>query len=281
MTPGNSHYYYHFDGQGTVIALIDSIGQAAERYSPFGESSDSSPLGNPYRYTGRRLDNETGLYYYRARHYSAALGRFLQPDPLGYGDGMNLYAYVGNDPLNFVDPLGLYSTGTFSDRIDNAFALIPETAYDVYDQAGGNIGIALSGGAPGLGFSVKSAIRSAPALVKNLGATVKGLFTKGTAKSGDNFVDGYRAVSKAEADDIAKHGFRPDPSGRSMQDKWFSETREGAEKFRQNYSDLDGVFKAKVPKEVYDRSYKHPNIDNTGPGFCVACDDLSRLKVGQ
>lgn len=98
------------------------------------------------------------------------------------------------------------------------------------------------------------------------------------AKGADDFVDGYRAVSKAEADDIAKHGFRPNPNGQSMLDKWFSETRTGADKFKQNYPDLDTVIKTKVPRNVYDRSYKHPNIDNTGPGFCVSCDDLKFLK---
>jgi RHS repeat-associated protein len=50
---------------------------------------------------------EAGLYYYKARMYQPGLGRFLQPDPIGYGGGANLYAYVGNDPINFVDPLGL------------------------------------------------------------------------------------------------------------------------------------------------------------------------------
>jgi hypothetical protein len=97
------------------------------------------------------------------------------------------------------------------------------------------------------------------------------------AKGGKNYVDGYRAVSKAEADDIAKHGFRPDPSGRSMQDKWFSETRQGAEQFRKTYPDLQEVVKTRVPRDVYDRSFKHPNIDNTGPGFCVQCADLRHL----
>lgn len=63
-----------------------------------------------------------------------------------------------------------------------------------------------------------------------------------------------------------------------MQDKWFSETQGGAEKFKKLYPDLDEVVKAKVPKSVYDRSYKHSNIDNTGVGFCVACEDLSKLK---
>ena len=98
------------------------------------------------------------------------------------------------------------------------------------------------------------------------------------SRGADDAVKGYRAVSRAEADDIAKHGFRPDPKGRSMEDKWFSESREGAEWFRNNMSGLDDVVEANVPRSVYNRSYKHSNIDGTGPGFCVQCSDLSSVK---
>jgi RHS repeat-associated protein len=95
------------DLQGSIIATLDSSSGALSKtgYSPFGQSA-----GNPgaFGYTGQRFDAETnGLYYYRARHYSPALGRFLQPDPIGYSGGINLYAYVGNDPLNAIDPSGL------------------------------------------------------------------------------------------------------------------------------------------------------------------------------
>ncbi len=62
---------------------------------------------NPYLFTGRRFDDQTGLYYYRARMYSAELGRFLQTDPIGYEDGINWYAYCGNNPIIIVDLFGL------------------------------------------------------------------------------------------------------------------------------------------------------------------------------
>jgi len=65
-----------------------------------------------------------------------------------------------------------------------------------------------------------------------------------------------------------------------MNDKWFSETPEGAEQFRKTFPDLDETVRAKVPRDVYDRSYKHPDIDNTGPGFCVQCEDLPLIRPG-
>ena len=115
-------YWYHFDALGSVVALsqyntTDGYASIVERYaySAFGETTVTldGGTGNPYRFTARRQDPETALYYYRARIYSPALGRFLQPDPIGYGDGMNMYAYVGNKPLGYVDPMGLCKDRSF------------------------------------------------------------------------------------------------------------------------------------------------------------------------
>ncbi|MGA7673412.1 MAG: RHS repeat-associated core domain-containing protein, partial [Rhizomicrobium sp.] len=63
--------------------------------------------GVPFKYTGRRYDPETGLYFNRARFYSAAIGRFLQTDPIGYGPDLDWYTYAGNDPTDMTDPWGL------------------------------------------------------------------------------------------------------------------------------------------------------------------------------
>ena len=118
MDRGGQVYYYHQNTLWSVVAVTDSTAAVVERYrydayglvsitDGGGTPVSSSAIKNPYLFTGRRLDEEAGLYYYRARYYDAGKGRFLQRDPFGYLDSINLYAYVKHNPLIFVDPLGL------------------------------------------------------------------------------------------------------------------------------------------------------------------------------
>ena len=100
------------DHQGTVRDVIDSTGAVTNhiQYNSFGHITSQTHGHVNYRftYTGRELDAETGLYYYRARYYDAENGRFISEDPIAFEAGdANLYRYVGNNPGNGVDPMGL------------------------------------------------------------------------------------------------------------------------------------------------------------------------------
>ncbi len=97
------------DALGSVIALAKEDQSVVTRYaySPYGQSQTSGAQeGNASQYTARENDG-TGLYYYRARYYDAALKRFVSEDPIGLAGGINVYGYVDGDPINLTDPLGL------------------------------------------------------------------------------------------------------------------------------------------------------------------------------
>ncbi len=100
------------DRQGSILAVVDPVTgsvAAAYTYDSFGKITQvTGTLNQPFAYTGREYDAESGLYYYRARHYDPALGQFIQSDPIGFAAGdLNIYAYVQNDPFNWSDPGGL------------------------------------------------------------------------------------------------------------------------------------------------------------------------------
>lgn len=111
--------YYYQDVLNNVRGLTDNQAEKIQAYSytAFGEpevTTYQTKLGfierkidQPFLYNGRPLDRETKLYYYRLRDYNPETGRFLQPDPLGQIPGPNIYAYVNNNPVNWVDPWGL------------------------------------------------------------------------------------------------------------------------------------------------------------------------------
>jgi len=104
MDRGGNRFYYHSNKQFSTYALTNFAGQIVERYSytPYGQVTTFdavyqnpgfvSRVGNPFTFTGRELDRETGLMHFRARTYDTVQGRFTERDPIGYRDGMNLYA---------------------------------------------------------------------------------------------------------------------------------------------------------------------------------------------
>jgi len=135
LVRGGQSYFYHADGLGSVVAITDGSQAVVQRYGYEGfglPTPQNTTFSQPYAFTGREWDSEVGLYYYRARYYDPMEGRFISKDPIGFGGGdVNVYRYVQNNPVNFVDPWGLIKwSGTVK---QGSFVIYFGASFMVYD----------------------------------------------------------------------------------------------------------------------------------------------------
>ena len=109
---GSNENFYTYNGHGDVVQLTNGTGAITKQYSydAFGVETDKADNDtNPFRYCGEYYDTETDSIYLRARYYRPTAGRFITEDPIR--DGLNWYSYCRNNPIIFIDPLGLVSVG--------------------------------------------------------------------------------------------------------------------------------------------------------------------------
>jgi RHS repeat-associated protein len=109
LISGTTSYYEH-DGLGSVSSLSNSAGALANTYTydSYGKlTASTGTTANPFQYTGREFDAETGIYYYRARYYDENVGRFIGEDPIRFKAGPNFYEYVKGNPVALKDAYGL------------------------------------------------------------------------------------------------------------------------------------------------------------------------------
>jgi RHS repeat-associated protein len=177
------------DALGSTIGLVTSSGgpiATSYTYEPFGATTQGGASNtNPYQFTGREND-DTELYYYRARYYSAVYQRFLSQDPLGLRTGPNLYEYVFGDPPNFGDPTGLITGqiggavnvqwGPLSGVLSIGFAIDGSGNVGFYFEYGGSFG---TGGGVGASAGVDVGTSNGSSIC-DLG----GLFASGTGTVG-------------------------------------------------------------------------------------------------
>jgi len=141
---GDNTLYLTRDGLGSTREVSNGSGDVSQRYdydafgvvtvlNAKGDDKEKDPKTN-YLFTGRELQEETGLYNYRNRFYHPTLGRFVQRDPIGFlANDVNVYNYVGGSPISFVDPMGLQQV-TFSQVSGPVFNPYPTTVFGNYGQ---------------------------------------------------------------------------------------------------------------------------------------------------
>jgi RHS repeat-associated protein len=173
-------YFYHADGLGSITALTDMRSRVVQsyEYSAFGVMKrHGGHVKQPYTYTAREWDKETGLYFLRNRYYDPYPGKFMTPDPIGFeGGDVNLYNYVRNNPIMFVDPYGLKWQDTLT-QIAAGKIVQPVVAKYVDSPAGQRIitaGISGAAGGAVLGAVTGTPIAGVGAIPSAIGGSIVG-----------------------------------------------------------------------------------------------------------
>jgi RHS repeat-associated protein len=128
---------YEYDAWGRVLGIYDANNQQLS----------NSQLGNRYLFQGREYDSSTGLYYFRSRWYDPITGRWLSKDPIGISGGLNLYAFCGNNPVNFVDPMGLCEENKYDPGWGTVFLsvnLVGQNTIGNWFGAYGKVGVGIA-----------------------------------------------------------------------------------------------------------------------------------------
>jgi RHS repeat-associated protein len=140
VTRGTATSYFQTDALGSVRRAVNSTTAVSTyTYDSFGRATESGRV-SPFRFQGREFDDESGLYYFRARHYDPEVGRFISEDPIGLEGGINLYTFVENNPLNFIDPsgeiplIGIVVTGIIGGLTGGAIEYGSQMAYQYWND---------------------------------------------------------------------------------------------------------------------------------------------------
>jgi len=177
----NGTAFYHADGMGNITALVSPQGQIKARYTydPFGNllaKSGSLADANPYRFSSKELHPNSGMYYFGFRFYEPTLQRWMNQDPLGIRGGLNLYGFVGNNPICCLDPWGLKdlggaamnlkATGLYPTPWGLGPEAIPAAAFEALDSASQQTGLTSL-----LGMSPSEMLEASPPLASELMAS--------------------------------------------------------------------------------------------------------------